>query len=174
MGTLLAMSAAGAISSIFSLYDKWGMENYIGENVTQLQHAQQAALQAEQAGYGDLVVIGAFLHDIGHLIGMENSLPLMEQNGTPLGTVDHDAVGENFLIDLGFPSEVTQFVRGHVQAKRYLVFKNPDYHNSLSDASKGTLICQGGPMSTEEAAKDVNILATDNNKLKDIVRRVLA
>ena len=39
--TLLTMSAAGAISSIFSLYDKWGMENYIGENVTQLQHAQQ-------------------------------------------------------------------------------------------------------------------------------------
>merc|ERR1711892_702286 len=192
--TLLTMSAAGAISSIFSLYDKWGVENYIGENVTQLQHAQQAALQAEEAGYGDLVIIGAFLHDIGHLLGMERSLPLMEQNGIPLGTVDHDEVGENFLKYLGFPSEVTQFVRGHVQAKRYLVYKYPDYHSSLSEASKGTLICQGGPMSAEEAAqfeslpnfsailamrkwdeaaKDVNIAATDNNKYKDIVRSVL-
>eukprot|EP00091_Calanus_sinicus_P002017 TRINITY_DN12049_c0_g1_i1.p1 TRINITY_DN12049_c0_g1~~TRINITY_DN12049_c0_g1_i1.p1 ORF type:complete len:120 (-),score=39.84 TRINITY_DN12049_c0_g1_i1:24-383(-) len=118
----------------------------------------------------------------------------MEQDGVPLGTVDHDAVGEKFLEDLGFPSEVTQFVRGHVQAKRYLVYKYPRYHKTLSEASKGTLICQGGPMSEEEAAefeslsnfsailamrkwdeaaKDVNIPVTDNNKYKDIVKRIL-
>ena len=30
-----------AIERIFSLFDKWGHENYIGENVTQLQHSQQ-------------------------------------------------------------------------------------------------------------------------------------
>ena len=70
-----------AISSIFGLFDKWGNENYIGENVTQLQHSQQvkcqhpvsifvvcfhqAALQAEKAGYDDKTVLGAFLHDIG-------------------------------------------------------------------------------------------------------------
>ena len=30
-----------AIRSIFDLFDKWGHENYIGENVTQLQHSQQ-------------------------------------------------------------------------------------------------------------------------------------
>ena len=28
------------------------------------------------------------------------------------------------------------------QAKRYLVFKNPSYHDCLSEASKGTLVCQ--------------------------------
>ena len=48
-------------------------------------------------------------------------------------------MGEEFLQDLGFPPEVTQFVRGHVQAKRYLVFKNKDYHDQLSEASKGNL-----------------------------------
>merc|ERR1712013_187130 len=187
--TVLVLVMSSAVSAIFSLYDRWGGEHYIGENVTQLQHAQQAAEQAEKAGYGEKVIIGAFLHDIGHLIGMEKDLPLMEQNGVPLGTVEHDAVGENFLKDLGFPAEVTQFVRGHVQvcfiAKRYLVHKNPDYHSTLSDASKGTLICQGGPMSAEEAAefenlsnfsailkmrrwdeaaKDENIAATGNQK----------
>ena len=47
-------------------------------------------------------------------------------------------MGEQFLQDLGFPQEVTQFVRGHVQAKRYLVFINKDYHDQLSEASKGT------------------------------------
>ena len=70
-----------AIERIFSLFDKWGHENYIGESVTQLQHSQQvrgnnvyifhiifhkkAALQAEKAGYDDTTIIGAFLHDIG-------------------------------------------------------------------------------------------------------------
>ena len=33
-----------AVKKIFQLYDKWGNENYIGENVTQLQHAQQVSI----------------------------------------------------------------------------------------------------------------------------------
>ena len=32
------------MKKIFQLYDKWGNENYIGENVTQLQHAQQVSI----------------------------------------------------------------------------------------------------------------------------------
>ena len=65
-------------------------------------------------------------------MGLENGLQAMTCNGTTLGTgadtsciqnstfkfsfsADHDKVGEKFLQDLGFPSEVTQFVRGHVQ-----------------------------------------------------------
>ena len=30
-----------AVSKIFRLFEKWGFENYIGEPVSQLQHAQQ-------------------------------------------------------------------------------------------------------------------------------------
>ena len=37
-----------AISSIFGLFYKWGNENYIGENVTQLQHSQQVKCQHPQ------------------------------------------------------------------------------------------------------------------------------
>ena len=98
-------------------------------------------------------------------MGLENSLENMTHNGVTLGTgmwkpnnpiiycfkqliiqlrkstnnilVDHDKVGEEFLQNLGFPVEVTQFVRGHVQAKRYLVFKDPAYHDRLTEASKG-------------------------------------
>ena len=70
-----------------------------------------------------------------------------------MSSVDHDIVGENFLKQHGFPEKVTSFVRGHVQvsmehkkyksfkrylkAKRYLVYKNPGYHDTLSEASKG-------------------------------------
>ena len=45
-----------------------------GEKVTQLQHAQQAAQHAKEAGGADHVILGAFLHDIGHLIGREKKL----------------------------------------------------------------------------------------------------
>ena len=31
----------GCVETVFSLYEKWGHKKYIGENVTQLQHAQQ-------------------------------------------------------------------------------------------------------------------------------------
>ena len=60
----------------------------------------------------------------------------MNGDGLELGTEDHDKVGEQFLVGLGFPPAVTRFVRGHVQAKRYLVHKRPQYHSSLSAASK--------------------------------------
>ena len=32
-----------------------------------------------------------------------------------LGTAGHERVGEEFFEGVGFPKEVTQFVRGHVQ-----------------------------------------------------------
>ena len=38
-----------------------------------------------------------------------------------------------------------------LQAKRYLVYKDPAYHAGLTPASQGTLVCQGGRMSQEEA-----------------------
>ena len=43
--------------------------------------------------------------------------------GTTLGTRTHEKVGELFLKNLGFPESVTSFVRGHVEAKRYLVYR---------------------------------------------------
>ncbi|KAG0726848.1 hypothetical protein GWK47_035787 [Chionoecetes opilio] len=55
------------------------------------------------------------------------------------------------LRGLGFPEEVTSFVRNHVAAKRYLVTTDPKYYEGLSEASRGTLVHQGGPMSEEEA-----------------------
>jgi len=139
------------VNAVFDLFAKWGHENYIGEKVTQAQHAQQAAEQAKAEGHPPHVLVGALLHDIGHLVGLERGLPAMTEGGQVLGTAGHERVGEEFLEGLGFPKEVTQFVRGHVQAKRYLVFKNPSYHDCLSEASKGTLVCQGGPMTKEEA-----------------------
>eukprot|EP00656_Telonema_subtile_P049461 TRINITY_DN6155_c0_g1_i2.p1 TRINITY_DN6155_c0_g1~~TRINITY_DN6155_c0_g1_i2.p1 ORF type:complete len:222 (-),score=31.76 TRINITY_DN6155_c0_g1_i2:204-869(-) len=47
--------------------------------------------------------------------------------------------------------QVAHLVEGHVLAKRYLCYKEPEYYEKLSPASKVTLAFQGGHMSQEEA-----------------------
>jgi gamma-butyrobetaine dioxygenase len=51
-----------------------------------------------------------------------------------------------------FPESVTEPVRLHVAAKRYLCAVEPGYFDRLSEASVYTLGVQGGPMNEEEAA----------------------
>ncbi len=51
------------------------------------------------------------------------------------------------------PERVAALVEGHVEAKRYLVATSTEYHARLSEASRGTLELQGGPMSGEEEAR---------------------
>ncbi|EDO28498.1 predicted protein, partial [Nematostella vectensis] len=109
---------------IFDLYRKYGANDYIGEPVSQTEHMVQAAMLAEKEGFGDDVILGAFFHDIGHLIGFDQGLSQMGD----VGTDKHDIVGQTYLRDLGFPDSVTNMVWGHVEAKRYLVFKDAGYH----------------------------------------------
>ncbi|KXJ25652.1 uncharacterized protein LOC110244149 [Exaiptasia diaphana] len=133
---------------IFDLYRKYGGEDYIGEPLSQTEHMIQCAMLAEKEDFSDEVILGALFHDIGHLIGFEEQSPQMGEYGTE----KHEIIGEKFLSDLGFPESVTKMVGGHVDAKRYLVYKYEDFYEKLSAASKQTLIHQGGPMSAEEAS----------------------
>ena len=135
---------------IFDLYRNHGTNNYLGEDITQEEHMIQCAMLAEDAGYNDEVILGSLFHDIGHLIGLDKNLEHMAKG---IGIKRHDIVGAEFLRQLGFPESLCQFVRHHVDAKRYLVYKRKDYHDHLSSASKQTLIHQGGPMNEKEAAE---------------------
>ena len=67
-----------------------------------------------------------------------------------IGVVHHEEVGAAWLAGLGFSADVTELVRGHVEAKRYLVAARSGYAERLSEASVHTLAHQGGPMSPEE------------------------
>lgn len=116
-----------------------------GEQVTNLQHALQCAALAEEEGYDEEVVLAAFLHDIGHLFDEGNELMDI------YGTRNHDAIGAQYLRARGFSEKVCSMVGGHVDAKRYLTYKDSDYYDQLSHASKETLKFQGGPMSKKEA-----------------------
>ncbi len=119
---------------------------YGGESVTQEQHALQCAQLAQDDKAPASLVAAALLHDIGHL--MEADFEAAMDRGEDRF---HENLGERFLTRW-FGPEVTEPVRLHVAAKRYLCATDPDYHDRLSPASVHTLRIQGGPMNRDEVA----------------------
>jgi phosphonate degradation associated HDIG domain protein len=126
------------------LYQRRGPATY-GEGVTQNEHALQAAWLAERSGATPALVVAALLHDIGHLL---HDLPedIAEQGVD----TQHEALGSAWLSQ-HFGPEVSEPVRLHVAAKRYLCGVEPAYFAALSEASKLSLRLQGGVMSGKEA-----------------------
>jgi phosphonate degradation associated HDIG domain protein len=139
--------ARAIVEEVFSLYENYGNEDYIGEPVSQVEHMCQAAQLAEQEGFDEEVVLAAFFHDIGHLC--EHIIPVSYMDG--YGVADHEALGANFLKENFFSEKIAKLVESHVRTKRYLTYRFPDYYEKLSPASKITLSKQGGIMTDAEA-----------------------
>lgn len=135
-----------SIAKIKHLYTVYGEHRY-EEKCTQLQHAEQCGTLALERGFGEEVALAAFLHDIGHFIADEENRPEHSAYGYP----EHDQLGANYLIQLGFSNKISELVGQHVQVKRYLALTRKNYLENLSHASTFTLKQQGGPMSTAEA-----------------------
>jgi len=115
-------------------------------DVNQRQHALQAAWLAEQSGGDDALVVASLLHDIGHMVHD------LGENPAEDGVDDrHEELGYAFL-SRWFGPEVTEPVRLHVAAKRYLCATEADYFRRLSRDSVLSLSLQGGPMSEAEVA----------------------
>lgn len=115
---------------------------------TQEEHALMTAYMAQQNGASQAVVVAAFLHDLGHLLLNEHA-----GRGDFLASdKHHEQIGYRFLLRNGFPEEVTEPVRLHVDAKRYLCASDHEYYSGLSEASKRSLELQGGALTEEEAA----------------------
>ncbi len=133
------------VTMIADLIDGKGERNYGLSLVNQRAHALQAACLAEQAGCTSALITAALLHDIGHMVHD------LGEDPAAAGVDDqHEALGEAFLARY-FGSDVTEPVRLHVAAKRYLCGVEPDYFARLSDDSVRSLALQGGPMSAPEA-----------------------
>ena len=135
---------AATASCIIEFLSTAGQAEYHGEEVSQLEHALQAAHHARQDGGTEQEIIAALLHDLGHI------WPVEGRQITSVGVIEHDRIGAEALMELGFSDDVADMVRGHVAAKRYLVAADRDYAARLSDISVESLRRQGGPMSDEE------------------------
>lgn len=114
---------------------------YGGEAVTRLEHALQCATLAEEAGCTPALITAALWHDMGHLAGDDDD----EQTA-------HSELGARLLVHL-FGKSVTEPVRLHVSAKRYLCAVDSMYWCALSEASKQSLVWQGGAYSADQAKR---------------------
>jgi phosphonate degradation associated HDIG domain protein len=129
---------------VFAIFDRRGSGAYFGEHVSMTEHALQAAYFAREESAPAALVLAALLHDIGHLV---EDVP----DDLADWTVDarHEEIGARWLA-LRFRAEVSEPVRLHVPAKRYLCATDPNYAAMLSQASVVTLKLQGGPMGPGE------------------------
>ena len=115
-------------------------------DINQRQHALQAAWLAEKMGCAESLIVAGLLHDVGHLVHDLGDNPAED------GVDDlHEQRGYDFL-RAWFGPEITEPVRLHVAAKRYLCATEPDYFAKLSKDSVLSLSLQGGPMSANEVA----------------------
>jgi gamma-butyrobetaine dioxygenase len=135
------------ISVIAKLFATEGATGYLGEPVTQASHMLQAAALARASGARPPLIAAALLHDVGHVTAAVSGHDLMRGTGNR-----HNEAGADWLAQW-FGPEVTEPVRLHVAAKRYLCAVEPGYAGTLSPASVYTLAVQGGPMDAAERAR---------------------
>ena len=127
---------AGTIEAIFSLFEEHGHMVDPGDGINQLEHALQSASLARKECRGDNLIAACLLHDIGHML-------------EGVGGEHHEAAGAAWL-SRSFPPAVTEPIRLHAEAKRYLLTREPEYREQLAEASLMSLEFQGGLMSEEE------------------------
>lgn len=139
------------VAEIAAIFSTEGASEYLGEAVTQAEHMRQAGTLARSAGASDALVAAALLHDVGHF-ERRGAEPAISGHDLMAGTDNHHSDTGAAWLSRWFGEAVTEPVRLHVQAKRYLCATEPDYFATLSPASVYTLGVQGGPMSADEVA----------------------
>ena len=100
------------------------------------------------SGAGPVQVTAALLHDLGHFLIDEHN----EESAFLLQDFLHEKVGAEYLEPF-FIAAVTEPVKLHVPAKRYICTVDEAYYATLSEASKQSFQLQGGFMSAAEKAK---------------------
>lgn len=117
--------------------DVWDMPDRSGDPVDILDHDRQCAeLLREWLPDDEELQVAGLVHDIGHHL-------------VPGDDAGHGRTGADAVRAL-LGNRVARLVELHVTAKRYLAAK--DSTHALSASSKRTLLAQGGPMTTDEAA----------------------
>ncbi len=131
---------------VMAIFAAKGKSAYYGEDVSQLEHALQAACCAQRDQASSSLVVAALVHDIGHLL---EDIP---EDTADLGIdAKHEEIGQDWLARR-FGKEVSEPVYLHVSAKRYLCATDPTYLEKLSAASLQSLALQGGPMTPAEVS----------------------
>lgn len=136
---------ASSVAEVVALFEQFGQDHY-DEEISQLDHALQTAALAAADRAGDELVAAALLHDVGHLLELQEGGSFQGAQEVDHG---HEARGARWLAPL-FPPAVTNPIALHVAAKRYRCTIDPHYRAGLSAGSEASLVRQGGVMSPDE------------------------
>jgi predicted HD phosphohydrolase len=117
------------VNEVFALYEKYGKRKLTDQELSQLEQVSQAAALAEEEGYEDEVILAAFFHNSGEILGTD------------------------YLREHGFSERLATLVESDLRATRYLAYKYPEYFDRLSESEKADLEASGGKMTKEEAYK---------------------
>lgn len=134
------------VEELTALFAFRAAKRYGLASINQRAHALQAAYLALTAGLSESMVVAALLHDIGHMVHSLGEHPASQ------GVDDHHEILGADWLEPWFGQEVTEPIRLHVQAKRYLCSVEPGYFESLTSDSVESLALQGGRMSDTEVA----------------------
>jgi phosphonate degradation associated HDIG domain protein len=145
MELLQDLSFTHRIEALFARHGGTLYEGARAEPVTALAHALQCAQLAEWAHADTSLVAAALLHDVGHFVELDIDL---DRPGDR--TDDRHEEAAVPLLAQAFDASVTEPVRLHVAAKRYLVRVDGRHAETLSPASVHSLALQGGPMGDDE------------------------
>lgn len=182
--------SATTLAQLIEILQTRGQARYDGEEVSQLQHALQAATLALNEDAPASLVAAALFHDIGHLVHD------LGEHASAQGLDDRHEYRALRWLKPAFDADVWEPVHLHVEAKRYLCNVEAGYIEQLSAESLASLALQGGPMDAgatrafaaephaqnavrlrrwDDAAKDVNAqtpsLAYFADYLKPIAKR---
>merc|ERR1740121_1253003 len=109
-GASTEVSVKEAVNEVIGLFTRQGTGDYVGEPISQVEHALQAADLAVRSGFGEEAVLAALLYDCGHMLGLERGGEQMED----CGVMDHENLGGSWLRGLGFSEQVATLVARHV------------------------------------------------------------
>ena len=124
------------------------------ENINIRDHSLYCGLLSLNANSTNYLIAAALLHDIGHAFFTDDELNSQEAD------IEHMDSAALWL-SRWFPEEVTEPIRLHVDAKRYLCTINASYEKKLSLGSRRSLQLQGGQMQESE------LHTFENNKYKN-------
>jgi [1-hydroxy-2-(trimethylamino)ethyl]phosphonate dioxygenase len=133
-----------SVAEVLGIIEERGNEAYLGESVSIAEHMLQTAHLAEDNGASPSLIAAALLHDFGHLVHHDRDDAA--EHGVDTRHEDVAAV----WLSAVFGPAVTEPIRLHVEAKRYLCATEMGYLMVLSPASRLSLQLQGGPLPPSE------------------------
>ena len=147
---LKAIAMKNNLNKVINILSTKGYEQYGNEAVSQLEHALQCATLAKENNATPELITASLLHDFGHLVHN------LGEDAAEKGIDDRHEYRALGYLNKIFSPAVTEPIRMHVNAKRYLCAVDSNYYDSLSPASKVSLELQGGIYSEQEAQEFIS------------------